>query len=795
MNLTSFISNRPIALKITTGVAALTLIAGLVGGVGYLGLDTLGRAVDLTSRSAGILADVNDAGNAVTAFLDSRDAAVTDKARGMLEDVERKLAPLGDATDPKLAPSYAAVGAFREAIDRLTGASKAITAASGDLTATLSELRELSDRTETESLAKADGFAAEADLQAKALENARDAMVRSSVVQVATLRINLALTNFTITPEPRFILAAKTASTEVRPVILQFATMSLTDASQAKVKELGEQASAIADLVRKVKQAKDPAELASLLRDAQKQLTAMLASSVEFSRLQAVAADAAKLSMESKEQQRRTAVDVSRAGVAFGGAIDKLAAEVFGYRLQRGDAERASVLALLEVAKLRAADMAKVGLADPSDSLGRFAKSFDALVTATKAFDEASGAARAQSMAAASAIKAVVTDRANAASENQASSSITMMVAIALAVALALAVSLGLTRVIAGPITSVTGAMRRLASGDTDVQLEVADRGDEIGGMLRAVRVFRDNAIERRRLAAESEAEQRRRTDRQERVERLIAEFRGEIEELVAAVGGNADQMEATARALGQIADEARGRASTAATASEVASAGVQTVAAAAEELAASIAEISRQAETATEIVHKAAAGAHATNETISGLAVAADRIGNVIALIKAIAEQTNLLALNATIEAARAGDAGRGFAVVASEVKSLASQTARATEDIASQIAAIQGTTAEAVSAIRGITAIMADVDSSTGAINTAVVEQGRATAEISFNAQRAAGGTEAVAGETGALTQAVNETSRSAARVLAVSSDVNEQALRLRRAVDRFLSEVMAA
>jgi methyl-accepting chemotaxis protein len=313
--------------------------------------------------------------------------------------------------------------------------------------------------------------------------------------------------------------------------------------------------------------------------------------------------------------------------------------------------------------------------------------------------------------------------------------------------------------------------------------------------MFGAVRVFRDNAIERRRLAELTEAEQMAREVRQHTIEGVINDFRLEIGQLVGLVAGNADQMEATARALAAIAEEARDRAGTAASASELASDGVQTVAAAAEELSASIGEISRQTDTATAVAQRATGEAKKTDATISGLADAATRIGNVITLIKAIAEQTNLLALNATIEAARAGEAGKGFAVVASEVKNLAGQTAKATEEIASQIAQIQASTGEAVTAIRAISDIMGEVDRTTNVIAAAVGEQGHATAEISLNAQKAAGGTKSVADETQALTRVVGETSQSASQVLAVSNDINDQAIRLREVVENFISRVMAA
>ena len=479
----------------------------------------------------------------------------------------------------------------------------------------------------------------------------------------------------------------------------------------------------------------------------------------------------------------------------FGGEIDELALQTTTYRYDPEAISTKMMLKAADAAKETGQKIVAAGGVDPSKDIDRFKDAFTKLIDASKAFMGAREDSRSQSAAAISAIKTVVDDRAAAASRNRASSTFTMSGTLGAALVFALIIGIVLSRLITRPITILTAAMRRLATGDTDMALDLAGRKDEIGGMFGAVRVFRDNAIERRRLSEQTEAEQKSRELRQQTIEGVINDFRLEIEQLVGLVGGNADQMEATARALAAIAEEARERASTAASASELASDGVQTVAAAAEELSASIGEISRQTDTATAVAQRATGEAKKTDATISGLADAATRIGNVITLIKAIAEQTNLLALNATIEAARAGEAGKGFAVVASEVKNLAGQTAKATEEIASQIAQIQASTGEAVAAIRAISDIMGEVDRTTNVIATAVGEQGHATAEISLNAQKAAGGTKSVADETQALTRVVGETSQSASQVLAVSNDMNDQANRLRNVVERFITRVMAA
>ncbi|MGI9384926.1 MAG: methyl-accepting chemotaxis protein, partial [Methyloligellaceae bacterium] len=276
---------------------------------------------------------------------------------------------------------------------------------------------------------------------------------------------------------------------------------------------------------------------------------------------------------------------------------------------------------------------------------------------------------------------------------------------VALAVAsLVVAALIGLFMVHRGlmrPIGSLIVAMRELAEGDTSVTLQGQDRRDEIGDMIRAVGVFRENALERAVLENEQERRNAARAQRQEQVDRLIGTFKTTVSELLGAVASDTKEMQSTAEILTSVADDTDGKAAAASAASEDASRNVGSVASATEELSASISEITRQVHEATGAVTCVGGQVGAATDKVSGLAEAADKIGNVVGLIHDIAEQTNLLALNATIEAARAGDAGRGFAVVASEVKALANQTASATDEISASIGEIQGSTGEAVEAI----------------------------------------------------------------------------------------------
>jgi methyl-accepting chemotaxis protein len=350
-------------------------------------------------------------------------------------------------------------------------------------------------------------------------------------------------------------------------------------------------------------------------------------------------------------------------------------------------------------------------------------------------------------------------------------------------------------RSITRPLGRLVDTTMTLAGGDTDVTIEGGARKDEIGGMARAIAVFRDNAIARARLEQAADAEQAQRAARQRRVDALIGQFRVSVSETLAAVGDNAARMDTTAKSLSGIARAASSQATSAAAASEQCSSNVQNVAGAAEELTSSIKEIGQQVESATRVVRRAAELSRNSNGEIEALAGTAQKIGDVIGLIQAIAAQTNLLALNATIEAARAGEAGRGFAVVASEVKSLATQTAKATEEIGQQIAAIQDSTTKSVGSMRTITATMHEADGFTSAIAAAVEEQGAATEEISRNVQMAAQGTGELTGNVAGVSGAIVETSRAADQVLDASSKLGSHASALKHEVDRFLAEVAAA
>jgi methyl-accepting chemotaxis protein len=274
--------------------------------------------------------------------------------------------------------------------------------------------------------------------------------------------------------------------------------------------------------------------------------------------------------------------------------------------------------------------------------------------------------------------------------------------------------------------------------------------------------------------------------------EDAIAGFRERVEGVLKSVSDAGQAMRSTAVGLLDSSEQASQRAESAVKASSEASANVATAATAATELSASIAEIGHQLMRASEVVRVSVNEAETTNQQIAGLAEAAQKIGDVVKLIRDIAGQTNLLALNATIEAARAGEAGRGFAVVASEVKSLAVQTAKATEEIAAQILAVQGSTTTAVNAIRNIGGRMKEISSYTSAVAASVEQQNAATGEISENVAGAAQGTDMVVTVLSDVAGAATATRSSAETVLSAARSVESAVAMLRGEVETFLGKV---
>ena len=350
-------------------------------------------------------------------------------------------------------------------------------------------------------------------------------------------------------------------------------------------------------------------------------------------------------------------------------------------------------------------------------------------------------------------------------------------------------------RRVLNPLHAIKDAMLRVAAGDLSAEAPFSDRTDEIGALAGALATFKQNGEEKMRIESEQRDRNSQATQRQKTIEASIGAFESQIGEALTALMDAAGQMRSTSDEMSAISQRTNTQVKTAAEASEEASSNVQTVATASEELSASISDISRQVTHAAGIAGRAVDETKQTDGTVRGLAESAERIGQVVKLIKDIAGQTNLLALNATIEAARAGEAGKGFAVVASEVKSLANQTAKATEEITAQIAAVQKVTKEAMDAIKGIGSTIGEVSVVATSIASAVEQQGAATQEITRNTQGAARRTKDASDSIAGVTAGANATGAAAHNVNAAAEALGVRTEQLRGQVDHFLAKIRAA
>ncbi len=372
----------------------------------------------------------------------------------------------------------------------------------------------------------------------------------------------------------------------------------------------------------------------------------------------------------------------------------------------------------------------------------------------------------------------------------------TMMIVAAFAALLVLALTMLVVRRVTKPLASVTQMLTAIADGRNDVEIACDDRADEIGDIARTVAVFKSNSLERQRLRDEQAAgavaaAEQRKTELRNFVDGFQASVGGIIDNVLNSSG----EFENVARQLTQTARTTAELSGRSAGASETASEHVRSATMASDELSSSIVEISRRVQESNGIAAEAVQQAAATDQRINELSEAGARIGDVVKLITSIAEQTNLLALNATIEAARAGDAGRGFAVVAQEVKTLAGQTAKATEEIGSQIANMQLATRESVGAIKAIGQTIERISDIATSISSAVEQQRAATQNIAQSVRSAASGTADVVSNIRNAAQGAGETGESSNRMFSSAKALSAESLRLKAEVDKFLDGMRAA
>jgi methyl-accepting chemotaxis protein len=371
-----------------------------------------------------------------------------------------------------------------------------------------------------------------------------------------------------------------------------------------------------------------------------------------------------------------------------------------------------------------------------------------------------------------------------------------IMIGVGLAGMLLVAIGIMIARRLTSPIRTMTEVMHKLADGDDSVSVPDYRGADEIGVMAQALGVFKANAVSARQLAAErQEQEHRAEAEKRASMAQLADSFERSVAAIVDTVASAASEMQATAESMSATSADTARQVAVVGNVAGQANGNVNSVALAAEKLSASIGNIVGQVAQSTAIAGRAVSEAQRTDTTVEGLAQAAHKIGEVLGLIQEIASQTGLLALNATIEAARAGEMGKGFAVVASEVKTLAAQTAKATDEIKSQIDSIQGVTSVAVGAIRSIGATIAEINQIAAAISGAMEQQGAAAREIAGNIGEAARGTSEVSTTISEVMHASDKVGGAATQVLRATRELSLQSEKLKKEVKVFLASVRAA
>lgn len=350
-------------------------------------------------------------------------------------------------------------------------------------------------------------------------------------------------------------------------------------------------------------------------------------------------------------------------------------------------------------------------------------------------------------------------------------------------------------RAVARPLQRLAGVMNEIAKGRFDMPIEGLKRGDEVGTMARAVLVFRDNGIALQDAqAARARAREVAAAEKRSALEQFALSFESKILRVAEALVQSAAALDHSARSMSEVAEESGNHVRTAAVVAEESTTVASTVAQAIDELSMAMHDIDVQLRNSAGVVQEATRRADVAVAHADGLTPAVADIEKVAAMINAIAAQTNLLALNATIEAARAGEAGKGFAVVAQEVKSLAVQTAQATEDISTLVTSVQGATGSAVEAIGRIAQRMQEIETYASAVSSSVEEQSVATAEISQSVTNAAEGAKVVVNVLDDVAGAASETRTSAESVLSASQAVEAAAAQLRQEIETFLARVAA-
>ncbi len=778
---------QSITAQLSLFALVLVLLAAAAGGAGFFGLKTTGTAIDAVTDVSSALTAINNTSSAVQSLYTSGKTADAEAAlAGVAEvkasangaaDILRAADSIADVTG-RLGDSWRAIGTANADIEH---AFQALSAVAADM-----ETRAVAD------LAKSRSDLVDTDAT---LDGMRAVVAGLTDTELFVVRGRANFEAYLRTDDFFMLTAGQNALS--------------TAARLADETRLGNEEPAIADDLKAI----------STLSAELYQTVARKSDNSQFVDLAAIWSSFAPRLKTIEQRIDAAREDASgRADKAFNRAAglsiraDRAAADGTAVRSVRTAAyelllatqayrltpDKARAVAIDDAVARTEASIKALGTAaakEISQPFSDYVAAVGGLRRSTEALDVARAEAQRLSTEAADRLHAMADAVADAAKTDRNRISLMVLAAIAGIVAVAAGVTVLLNRRIARPIRDLTGVMHALAGGDLDVEVPVRRSRDEIAAMGEALAVFRESGRERELLRRQAEADAAGREARRLALEGAISAFDTAVGDIIAKVGSCAERLGDDTSALTTAANEAADLAHHSSLTAGSAAESVRVMASAASELARSQSEARDQTDAAVRVAETGAERARTAGAVISGLSESTGRIVEVVDLIGSIAAQTNLLALNATIEAARAGEAGKGFAVVAGEVKSLASQTTRATGDIRQLIEDIGEATRSAVELIRDIAAAMTDIDASAGALRHSVSGQEQATTEISASAAMASSSTDSIAEETDKLATAVDRTRGVAADVFATTRIVNAEVDRLKSLIDGFARDARAA